>query len=425
MSISQMKFPAILFTAFVAFATVNCHYLPDFGEGELHEDIQYFLDLIPMDEVIHVVLEYAADDAEFQSLLDYFETDEFKDMLTEVEHIPSFHTFTGFLQNNGVNIDNLLNKLNKVVGIPPFEQFFVKKTQITGGLKGLFEDVKALVSYDLFIHGYVKKMRHSEAFRHFVAELKSQGNQDFVNDLYANDRWLKFREMIVRGGIDVTLIEDVIYTVLGVEFPELDTKANTFASNALSRDIHDFLNLVDTNAIVEVVMSYLEDDEVQRAIEYMYSDEFHNLVHVVEDLPEYQDLVRFMEDSGLDMIGLINKIHHLFGMEDYVPPKSIGKLLSMKTYSNLGGLKAMVHDVVATLPLDKLKALYNQKMQTSEAFVNFMQKLRSPEFQTIVNTLYTNPLFLEMRQKVIDDGVDLEPFRDVIENMLGIHLPRP
>ncbi|XP_017753466.1 PREDICTED: uncharacterized protein LOC108546059 [Eufriesea mexicana] len=415
-----MKFSAILFTAFVAFATVNCHYLPNFGKGQLYEDIQYFLDLIPMDQVAEVVLEYAAEDTEFQSLLAYFQTSEFKTMLTEVEGIQSFHKFTNFLETNGVYIDKVLNKLNNIVGIPAYQQFSVIRDQITGGLKGLFEDVKALVSYDLFIHGYVKKMRESEAFRGFVAELKSQGNQQFVNDLYANQRWLQFRAMLVRNGLDVTLVEDIIYTVLGIEFPVIEVKASVMTSKALSRDIHEFMALVDQKAIQQVVLSYLEDDEVQRAIEYMYSDRFHNLVHVVENLTEYQQLVQFMEDSGLDMYGLLNKIHHLFGMEDYVPPKPIGKLLS-----NLGGLKAMVHDVVATLPLDKLKTLYNQKMQTSPAFQEFMTRLQSPEFQTIINTLYTNPLFLEMRQKVIDDGVDLEPFRDVIENMLGIHLPRP
>ena len=29
-----------------------------------------------------------------------------------------------------------------------------------------------------------------------------------------------------------------------------------------------------------------------------------------------------------------------------------------------------------------------------------------------------------MRQKVINDGVDLVPIRDFIEKVLGIHLPR-
>ncbi|CAD1479123.1 unnamed protein product, partial [Heterotrigona itama] len=239
----QMKFAVVLFAAFVAFATVSSHTLPDFGKGPLHEDIQYFLDLIPVDKITGVVLQYAAEDAEFQNLLLYFKTSDFKSMIDEIEAIPEFHKFADYLQNNGVYIYSALNKLNRVIGLPPFHQF--SNTQkITGGLKGLFEDVKALVSYDKFIHGYVYKMKTSEAFRGFVAELKSNGNQQFVNALYKNQKFLNFRTKLVQGGLDITLIEDVIYTVLGVEFPNFNKlKMETFASTELSKDIQDFLKL--------------------------------------------------------------------------------------------------------------------------------------------------------------------------------------
>ncbi|XP_043585596.1 uncharacterized protein LOC122569120 [Bombus pyrosoma] len=199
-------------------------------------------------------------------------------------------------------------------------------------------------------------------------------------------------------------------------------QAKNFVSDELSKDIHDFLNLVDENKIMNIVMSYLEDDEVQRAIKYMYSEEFHDLVRKVEAMPEYQDLVRYMENSGLDMTKVISKIHKLFGMEDYVPPMEFS---SMNILSNLGGLKALFNAVENNaLPLDKFTAMYNEKMHTSPAFQNFMQRLHSDEFQRIVNTVYQSPIFLEMRQKVINDGVDLVPIRDFIEKVLGIHLPR-
>ncbi|XP_071878303.1 uncharacterized protein [Bombus fervidus] len=417
---ATMKVPVVLFTAIFAFATVNSHYLPDFGKGPLHEDIQYFLDLIPMDKVASVVLEYAAEDSEFQELLQYFSTSQFKTMVSEIESLYEFHKFADYLERNGVYIYAELNKLNKIIGIPPFQQF--SKTKITGGVKGLFEDVKQLISYDLIIRGYVYKMRTSDAWRDFIAQLKSEDNQKFVDALYENRNYLSFRAMLVKKGIDIVLIEDIIYTVLGIEFPIFEMpKSETFASDELSKDIHDFLNLVDENKIMNIVMSYLEDDEVQRAIEYMYSEAFHDLVRKVEAMPEYQNLVKYMEDSGLDMTKVISKIHKLFGMEDYVPPM---ELSSMNTLSNLGGLKALFNAVENALPLDKFTAMYNEKMQTSPAFQNFMQRLHSDEFQRIVNTVYQSPIFLEMRQKVINDGVDLVPIRDFIEKVLGIHLPR-
>ena len=122
-----MKLQAVLFTTFVAFATVNCHFLPDFGKGPLHEDIQYFLDMIPMEDVISTVLKYAADDAEFQDFLKYFSTTEFMDMIVDVEAMPEFRRFANYLQNNGVFIYDELNKLNKVIGIPAIHQYNYEK----------------------------------------------------------------------------------------------------------------------------------------------------------------------------------------------------------------------------------------------------------------------------------------------------------
>ncbi|KAG9427837.1 hypothetical protein HZU67_10490 [Apis mellifera carnica] len=242
--------------------------------------------MIPMEDVISTVLKYAADDAEFQDFLKYFSTTEFKDMIVDVEAMPEFRRFANYLQNNGVFIYDELNKLNKVIGIPAIHQYNYEK--ITGGVKGLFDDVKALISYDKFIHGYVYKMRTSEAFRGFVAELKSKGNQEFADALYVNQRYLNFRALIIKKGIDFVLIEDIIYTVLGVEFPVIETM-ETFASQELSKDLQDFMNLIDKDKILNIITSYLEDDEVQKALKYMYSDEFHDLVRTVEAMPEYQD----------------------------------------------------------------------------------------------------------------------------------------
>ncbi|CAK9797902.1 Protein G12 [Anthophora quadrimaculata] len=413
-----MKLLAIAFTALVAFATVESHYLPPFGKGPLYEDIQYFIDMIPMEDVVDTVLQYAAEDAEFQELINYFSTDEFKLMLQEVENIKEFHDFADYLQTSGVYIYDSLNRLNKVVGLPPFHQTFASSKQITGGVKGLFEDVKKLISYDKFIKGYVYKMRTSDAFRGFVAHLKSDGNQKFVNALYSSNKFLHFRGMLVNRGIDIVLIEDIIYTVLGVEFPIFEMPY-AFYENQLSKDIHDFTKLIDLDKIGQIVLSYLDDDEVQKALEYMYGEEFHQLVRQVEALPEYQDLVLYLHDAGLDVFGLIQKVHKIMGMEDYVPPKhTFGQL-----FVNRGGVKGLVDAVIAVLPRDKFRALYQEKMATSPAFKTFVEKLQGPEFQKIVNAIYASPIFLEMRQKSIDAGLNLAPVREIIENIIGVHLP--
>ncbi|XP_076286736.1 uncharacterized protein LOC143212165 [Lasioglossum baleicum] len=379
----------------------------------------YFMDMIPIQKIAAISLKYAAEDREFQELMSYMKTTEFKQMVQELEAIPEYHNFANYMQKNGVYLVDVTNKVNKLLGLPAFTPMDLYRTN---GLKGFWEEVKDKVSYDQFIHGYVYKMRTSAAFRGFVAHLKSDNHQRFVNAMYSNQKYLTFRNMINSRGIDIALIEDIIYTVLGIEFPQLKKfEAATFSNPELGKDLLEFIDLLDMEKIMSIVISYMDDDQIQKAFEYIYSEEFHVLVRQVEAMKEYQELVLYLEDAGLDMFGFLQSVHKLLGMEDYVPPKP--QLYSATTFVNKGGLKRLVDDVIATLPRDKLKALYYQKMANSPAFKNFMQKIRSDDFKHIVNLIYSSPVFREMRAKVIAAGLDLEPVKELIKKIIGYDLP--
>ncbi|XP_031828129.1 uncharacterized protein LOC116425071 [Nomia melanderi] len=415
-----MRIQLLAITALVAFASSSA--LPAFGQGPLYDDVMYFMDMIPLSRIVTITLKYAAEDREFKQLLEHMQGNEFKEMVKEIEAIPEYHNFVNYMQRNGVYLVDVTNKVNKLLGIPTFQPMDAYRT---GGLKGYFEEVKSKISYDEVIHGYVYKMRTSAAFRDFVAELKSGNHQRFVNALYNNQRYLQFRNMLAVKGIDVALIEDVIYTVLGIEFPVISSfEAVPYGDAALQKDIRDFIALIDTNKVMQIVVSYLDDDELKRAVLYMYSEEFHVLVRQVEAMKEYQDLVLYLEDAGLDMFGFLQKVHKLFGMEDYVPPsRPVFGVYLDETFVNKGGLKKMLEEIIATLPMDKIKALYNEKMANSPAFKNFMEKIRSEDFKHIVNLVYSAPIFREMRAKVIAAGIDLQPVKKLIEKVLGYQLP--
>ncbi|XP_078043332.1 uncharacterized protein LOC144473381 [Augochlora pura] len=417
---AKMRIQLVAVAAFLALATSGSA-LPSYGQGPLYEDVKYFTNMVPLKKIAAITMKYAAEDREFQELVRYVKSDEFKQMVQEIEAIPEYHVFVKYMQQNGVYLADLTNQLNKLLGVPNFVPMDAYRTN---GLKGYFEDVKAQVSYDQFIHGYVYKMRTSAAFRGFVAHLKSGNHQRFINTMYRNQKYLHFRNMIQNKGIDVALIEDVIYTVLGIEFPQLsfEVEATPFSNPQLGKDIEDFINLLDKEKIVKIVLSYLDDDQIQTAMKYMYSEEFHVLVRKVEAMKEYQQLVLYLEDAGLDMFGFLQSVHILFGMEDYVPPKP-ALFYDAELFVNKGGIKKMCDEVIATLPLDKIKALYYQKMANSPAFKNFMQMIRSDDFKHIVNLVYSSPIFREMRAKVIAAGIDLAPVKELIKKIIGYDLP--
>lgn len=57
----------------------------------------------------------------------------------------------------------------------------------------------------------------------------------------------------------------------------------------LQDDLDDFLALIPLDKVLEIVLDYLANDpEVQEAVIYIQSEEFHTIVTTVEALPEFK-----------------------------------------------------------------------------------------------------------------------------------------
>lgn len=56
----------------------------------IKEDLDDFLALIPKDQVLNIVLDYLANDEEVQETFAYMQSEDFKQLLTEIESIPEY-----------------------------------------------------------------------------------------------------------------------------------------------------------------------------------------------------------------------------------------------------------------------------------------------------------------------------------------------
>jgi hypothetical protein len=49
------------------------------------------------------------------------------------------------------------------------------------------------------------------------------------------------------------------------------------------------------------------------------------------------------------------------------------------------GISGLIDDIIAVLPIDDLKALFDEKLETSEAFKAFYETIQSPEFAVTIH----------------------------------------
>ncbi|XP_071561457.1 protein G12-like [Temnothorax nylanderi] len=214
-----MKF-ALVLLAFVATASARIE-IPNFGRGELHKDIQEFLDLMPVEQIFAITVQYYQQDAEFQRMVAYFQTQGFKQLVLEVEHLPEIKVLMDYIHNAGIDIYQIVNLLNKVLGLPPLTppSYAYAGTQISGGIRGYVDDILAILPRAQLDALYEKKLRESPAFAEFIRQLESPNFQQIVYKVYANPKFQELLAHAKNAGIDLVAIKDLLYVLWGIKIP--------------------------------------------------------------------------------------------------------------------------------------------------------------------------------------------------------------
>nr|CAD7408626.1 unnamed protein product [Timema poppensis] len=138
---------------------------------------------------------------------------------------------------------------------------------------------------------------------------------------------------------------------------------------SLDDDIQDFIALFPTDDYTAIVKDYLKNDaEFKRSQEYIASLEFAEIFDRASGSPRYKAVEKFLKKAGHN--GVVE-------MMRYGPPQP--KKSAHPRSGN--GTRAMHDDFIRILPHDKIKALFDKKMNDSSAFQHFVRSVQSEQFQ--------------------------------------------
>ncbi|KYN04359.1 PREDICTED: uncharacterized protein LOC108772659 [Cyphomyrmex costatus] len=421
-----MKYIAALFAVLTIIGLGQAHQFEDFGKGPLHEDIQDFLDFVPYQEIQGIVSDYISNDPEVQKAFsDLLSSSVLRDLMVDWEAIPEMINILNYVQKEGVDIYSLVNKANKALNIDeivPPSHLYSPVIQRTGGIVGLFKDITDVTPLADFIHTYVQKMKNSSPFVNFVNQLKSDNSQRAVDKVYQIKSLQIILNVLKTSGVNTQITADILYIVLGLTVPNHVT---VYQERTLEDELMDFVNLLPVDQITEIVLKYVaQDEKVQHSLKYLYTPEFHSNLRDVEALKEHQVLVVYLEKAGLKVTDYIKKFHKDIGMEDYVPPKIQSIFKSEIGIQKIGdGIKGMLKDIYDIIPLDKIEAVYNEKLQNSKVFADFIEKITSSEFQKLANDLYVNPTLQNCLTNAKENGWELPELTKFFTRMFGFKLP--
>ncbi|XP_012525485.1 uncharacterized protein LOC105830611 [Monomorium pharaonis] len=214
------------------------------------------------------------------------------------------------------------------------------------------------------------------------------------------------------------LIAVSVIISLGQAYPSTDFDDNSPAGvdkDTLLKELMDFVNLLPMDEVIEIIAKYVtEDIKVREALDFIETSEFDDLMRTLESLNEYQVYVEFLKKVGLPIEESVKqKIQHALSIKDN--PSKIESKVQVGD-----GMEGMFKYLLNVLPLDKIDALYEEKMKTSKVYGDFITKIMSKELDKIVNDLIANDTYKMFITKTKEKGLEFEALALFDARMIGI-----
>lgn len=207
----------------------------------------------------------------------------------------------------------------------------------------------------------------------------------------------------------------VILVALAVSNPLEAYKVPSIGSGALANELQKFIDLIPLEKINAIINVYKKEDaEFQELLKYLQSSEFKLLVAEIEGFPEFIDILNYEQRAGLDAYYLVNEVNEYLHLSKLTPPFSRAKT---------SGIRGFLDEVEALIPLDKLKNLYQDRLKNSAVFAEFINKLKSPTAQSLLNKLCASKNFNNFLSKAKSHGVHLDVVKKHLKNVLGLNAP--
>lgn len=214
-----MKFTAVVLAVLAMSSPLNAWKVPRAGNGALADELQKFIDIVPLDKMVSILHQYVSEDTEVQTMISYLKSSEFKNLVIDTEALPEERDLINYVQNAGVDAYYLVNKVNSFLGIPALQKPGAQVYGITGGVRGLIDDIKALLPKDKIKALYYKELANSKVFADLIARLKSPSTQRIVDAVRANPNYAAILQKAKDVGINVDAVKEFLERVLGLKFP--------------------------------------------------------------------------------------------------------------------------------------------------------------------------------------------------------------
>jgi beta-phosphoglucomutase-like phosphatase (HAD superfamily)/division protein CdvB (Snf7/Vps24/ESCRT-III family) len=371
----------------------------------LADDLQDFIDLLPLDDIKAIADEHLQTDGAFAAVVLYLQGPEWTELVDTVGAKPEVQEFIQYLNDAGLPVDDIIAWIHNLIagaapGTEPDEE---------GSLRPLLDEIEAILPVDDLIALLNDKLQNSPDFQGLYTKVSSEEAHTLVEEVRAIDEVQRLAQRLRDMGVKVDEALAVVYDFLGWGAPKLTKSGRTLAD-----DLQDFIDLLPLDDIKAIADEHLQTDGAFAAVVlYLQGPEWTELVETVGAMPAVQDFIQFLNDAGLPVDDIIAWIHNLIaGAAPGTEP------------DEEGSLRPLLDEIEAILPIDDLLALLNDKLQNSPDFQGLYTKVSSEEAHTLVEEVRAIDEVQRLAQRLRDMGVKVDEALAVVYDFLGWGAPK-
>ena len=198
-------------------AVASGYKIPSTGSGALARELQDFLDMVPLNKVKELVDVYLAQDRDFNLALSFVGSQESKAFIIDLEAIPEYKKLLDYMQNAGVDVYYLIQKVHEALDIRPVRPLNASDRKISAGLPGFAEAFADLVPLDKMTELLDEKMMTSKVFFDYVTECLSPEYVDFLIGITSNPHYLNLLAQVEQAGVDSAAFDQQYFILLAIK----------------------------------------------------------------------------------------------------------------------------------------------------------------------------------------------------------------
>ncbi|XP_034476822.1 uncharacterized protein LOC117783511 [Drosophila innubila] len=210
-------------------------------------------------------------------------------------------------------------------------------------------------------------------------------------------------------------------------------------SPELVQDLHEFIDLIPTAVIDEVIAEHLiVDSGFRKAIKFLRSSDFKQLLQRIQMLPEVIEVINYLHLNETAVSTTLrvdkrfgtpwtlqNSIQHEYGYF-LTDPSSSNSLQdgvvivflpdsqhNNKVDYNLGSFISFVQELLTHLPRDRFVNLINEKLKSGKVFPKFYEALRSDEFKPLIEKTMKSQNVINILSTLASHQIDANALKGI------------